>query len=425
MSPSSAPSVAVRAPRRVELDVLRLVLVLGLVLFHAALVFDTHDDFYVKNQETAELTGVAAAPIIVWAMPALFAIAGIAARYSLRRRTAGAFARERLLRLGLPLLVVTVLLTPIPQWIRARATSPDLGYLDFLPRFFDVRLEFGAAPFFLTGEWFEFGHLWFVVLLLAWSLVLALLVAVLPAGAARALRDAVRRVGERAPVALLAPAVVAAGLSAVLPLEQGYAAWNRWAYLLFFLAGFALLGDDALRAAQRRIAGAAALVAVALFAGGVALFLVGGGQELFLEVSPAGAGFRALYGATGWCTVVAIIGGLDRLAERRARRAAAAGPGRERPAGRGAALLGFLGPIALPLYLLHQPIVVVLAALVTPLTAPPLAEFALIVVASYAVLFALVEVLRRIPLTRILLGMPWSSAPTRRDVPQRAGSAGA
>lgn len=395
---AGAAAPAAVTTRRVELDVLRIVLVLGLVLFHSALVFDTNDDFYVKNSETAELTGVAAGPIIVWAMPVLFAIAGIAARYSLRRRTPGQFARERLLRLGVPLLVITVLVTPVPQWIRARATEPDLGYLEFLPRFFDARLDVAEAPFFLTGEWFEFGHLWFVVLLLAWSLLLALLVAALPAAVVTPARDAVRRAADRVPALLLAPALAFALVGALLPLEEGYAAWNRWAYLLFFLAGYALLGDDALRAAHRRVTPLAAVAAFVAFGIGIVVFLGAGGQGLFLDASAAGMTFRALYAVTGWCTVLAILGALDRLAVRRAARE---GSG----SGRGAAALAYLGPIALPLYLLHQPIVVVFAALVVPLAWPPLLEFALIVVATFVVLFALVEVLRRIPATRVLLGM--------------------
>ena len=42
--------------RRGELDAVRALVVVGLVLFHAALVFDARDDFYVKNAETTELT---------------------------------------------------------------------------------------------------------------------------------------------------------------------------------------------------------------------------------------------------------------------------------------------------------------------------------------------------------------------------------
>ncbi len=386
--------------RRVELDAIRTALVLGLVLFHSALVFDTHDDFYIKNDATAELTGLLAGPIIVWAMPLLFAIAGIAARHSLRRRTAGAFVRERLLRLGLPLLVITVLVTPIPQWIRALQTEPGLGYLEFLPRFFDVRVTWEAMPFVLAGEWFEYGHLWFVVLLLVWSLLLALLVRVVSAGARNRIAAALRRTVLRRPVALLAPAVLLALVVAWLPVEQGYAAWNRWAYLAFFLLGFALLGDDATRDAQRRIAPTAALVAVGVFAVGGATFVLGGETALFVEQTPVAILFRALYAITGWCSVLAIIGGLDGWAERR-RRAGHAG------ASWGARILAVLGPLSMAIYVVHQPIVVAIAHVVVPLEIPAPAKFGVIVVASFAGVAALVEVLRRIPPARLALGLPW------------------
>lgn len=48
----SAPVTVAR--RRPELDAIRLFVVLGLVFFHAGLVFDTRDDFYVKNPHTTE-----------------------------------------------------------------------------------------------------------------------------------------------------------------------------------------------------------------------------------------------------------------------------------------------------------------------------------------------------------------------------------
>ena len=53
------------------LDAMRLLVVVGLIFFHAALIFDTRDDYYVKNQHTTDLSPVAALGV-VWAMPLLF-----------------------------------------------------------------------------------------------------------------------------------------------------------------------------------------------------------------------------------------------------------------------------------------------------------------------------------------------------------------
>jgi len=137
-----------RPGRRPELDAIRTLVVVGLVFFHSALVFDTRDDYYVKNAETTDATTIAAGLGVVWAMPMLFLIAGLGSWHSLRRRGPAGFAVERLLRLGVPLVFATLTLLPVPQWLRLRA---DPGYHEsypaFLPRFFDVRLEPAEFPF--------------------------------------------------------------------------------------------------------------------------------------------------------------------------------------------------------------------------------------------------------------------------------------
>jgi glucan biosynthesis protein C len=64
--------------RRRELEAMRLLVVFGLFLFHSALIFDPTDDYYVKNPETSSVVTYAAALCVVWAMPLLFLVAGMA-----------------------------------------------------------------------------------------------------------------------------------------------------------------------------------------------------------------------------------------------------------------------------------------------------------------------------------------------------------
>ncbi|HEU0042395.1 MAG TPA: acyltransferase family protein, partial [Jiangellaceae bacterium] len=116
--------VTTRAGRRPELDAIRTVVVVGLVFFHSALVFDTRDDYYVKNAETTEVTMIVAGLGVIWAMPMLFLIAGLGSWHSIRRRAPAGFTVERLLRLGVPLVVATLTIVPIPPWLRLRA-DPD------------------------------------------------------------------------------------------------------------------------------------------------------------------------------------------------------------------------------------------------------------------------------------------------------------
>ncbi|MEV4510252.1 acyltransferase [Dactylosporangium sp. NPDC049525] len=388
--------------RRPELDAIRLVVVFGLVFFHAALVFDTRDDYYVKNATTTEATTWIAGLCVVWAMPALFLIAGLGSWHSIRRRGAGGFVRERLLRLGVPLVFATLTILPLPPWLRLKAADPgyDESYPRFLLRFFDVHLSLSDFPFVVRGEFFESGHLWFVVLLLAFSLLLAPLTAWLPAGRASRIRDAVAGATARRGVVLL-PALPLAVVGAALGMEESFAGWSRWAYLLFFLYGFGLAADDRFRAAMRRDAVPAAVAGVALFAGaGVALDTAGG--DPFVDMTAHAAVARVLFALAGWCWLVAILGLLDRPAPA----PAPAGPAPDGRRTRRRQVYAYLGTAALPLYVLHQPIVVATAYVVVQWQVPAPVKYLTIVASSFAIMFAVYELgVRRTRPTRLLFGI--------------------
>ncbi|QOV33579.1 acyltransferase family protein [Streptomyces ferrugineus] len=382
---SAQTQVPATAPRRGELDTLRVLVVLGLVFFHSALVFSPDDDFYVKNAETTGAVTVLAGFGVVWAMPMLFLVAGLGSRHSIRRRGAARFTRERLLRLGVPLVVATVVLCPLPQWLRLRAADPgyDESYGRFWLRFLTVHPDLADFPFVLDGEHFETGHLWFVVLLLTFSLLLAPVAAPLAAWSQRAGQAVQRR-----PSLLLAPLVPLAAINAFLGMEEGFAGWNRWAYLVFFAFGYALADDVRVRAALRRLAVPVGVAGLVLFAGTAPGFLAL--DDPFTDGSAPALVTRAVFGAAGWCWVVAILGLLDRPREVRA-------PSRA---------MVYLGIAALPVYVLHQPVVVALAYGVAGWPAPIAVEYAVIVAGSLIVILALYEgVVRRTRWTRFLFGM--------------------
>ena len=232
---------AAKPRRRTELDAIRLLVVLGLVFFHSALVFDARDDYYVKNPETTDVTTILAGLGVVWAMPMLFPISGLGAWYSLGRRGPRAFTKERLVRLGVPLVFATLVLMPLPQWLRQKSADPgyDESYWRFLPQFFDVHLDLGGFPFVTQGEYFETGHLWFVVLLLTFSLFLAALVRFAPRKRVRRLGDWFGSVLRRRGGSLL-PGIPIVVVSAFVGLEESFAGWSRWAYLLFSSMGSCL-----------------------------------------------------------------------------------------------------------------------------------------------------------------------------------------
>ncbi|HTF12994.1 MAG TPA: acyltransferase family protein [Asanoa sp.] len=391
------PTVDDRPARRPELDAIRTLVVVGLVFFHAALVFDASDDFYVKNAQTTSVTTVLAGFGVLWAMPALFLIAGSGSWHSMARRGAGGFVRERLQRLGVPLLFAILTFLPVPVWLRLKAADPGYqeSYLSFLPKFYEVHLDLSDFPFVLRGDYFETGHLWFVVLLLTFSLLLALLVRWLPGKLAR---DALARAVAHRGVVLL-PAFATSAICAWIGMEEAFAGWSRWAYLLFFLCGFLLAADERFRLAMRRDAALAGIVGVVVFAvcGPV---LLTAGDEPFTAMTAHAISARALFGFAGWCAVVAILGLLDRRNVNRQASAGSTEPSRAARAYR------YLAVAALPLYVLHQPIVVAVAYGVVRWDAPILVKYLAIVVASLALTLAAYDVLvRRTRVTRYLFGM--------------------
>ncbi|GAA3564825.1 hypothetical protein GCM10022419_051860 [Nonomuraea rosea] len=396
MTTHSDPVERTAQDRRPELDAMRALVVVGLVFFHASLVFDSRDDFYVKNAETTDITFIIAALCVIWAMPLLFLIAGLGSWHSLRRRGPGGFSVERLLRLGVPLVFATATMMPVPQWLRLRADPAyHESYLEFLPKFYSVRLDLSDFPFILSGRYFETGHLWFVVLLLTFSLVLAALARWLPLDR---VRDRLAGISRPRGVLLLLGLPIAV-ICALVGLEEAFGGWSRWAYLVFFLYGFVFVTDRGFRAAMRRDRVIAAVAGVVLMGAGVPGFIVAGDMpdaNAFTDLTPLAVGVRTLYGLAGWCWVVAILGFLDRPRSPSAQV-------EERPPRR---VYAYLAPAVLPLYILHQPIVVTVAYFVVGWRAPILVEYLVIVALSLVLTVAVYDVLvRRTRITRFLFGM--------------------
>jgi peptidoglycan/LPS O-acetylase OafA/YrhL len=99
-------------------------------------------------------------------MPLLFVIAGAGMWFALQRRSGAAFTRERTLRLLVPVIVGMFLIVP-PQVFIERLAHGEWhgGYLDFLTQ---RVLQFQPYP---AGD-FSWHHLWFIVYLYAYVLLL-------------------------------------------------------------------------------------------------------------------------------------------------------------------------------------------------------------------------------------------------------------
>ena len=391
--------------RRHDLDALRVFGCYLLFLFHVGMVFNPAPFFHVRNDESSLVFLIVCGFISLWHMPLLFLLAGWSAAASLRSRGVSAFLRERGSKLVVPLVAGCVLLVPVIKYLELRsgqnlnhrglfvteavqesmrsvlpvdlprAEPFDEGFLTFLP------------TFFTDLDRFSWSHLWFLAYLLTFTLVLLPILAPL---ARRKLPGFCRsRIWVYLPILPLA--LIQLTLRERFP--GPYNLYNDWAsvafYVTFLGSGFALAVlpafEERLREAWRRV------LALGIAATGVLLAAVLGAFESTSVVLVGSA-------VAGWCFVVALLG----FARERVTRS---GP-----------RLRYLAESAFPIYVLHQPVVVVLAAGVVLLPLGIIAKFVLLLTGSVVTTLALYHFgVRPFGPTRFLIGMKRSQQLPRRE----------
>jgi glucans biosynthesis protein C len=388
------------APRRGELDLLRGLVAVGLVLFHTAVIFG-EGEFPVKAAASNRLVTALLAFGATWGMPLLFLIAGMSICSSLRSRGAWAFARERVRRLLVPLVVGLLALVPLQVYLGLRRTGDPTADAGFYTRFLDVRPS-PDFPFLVTaapGGRFESGHLWFLVCLLGFSLVLLPGFAFLgrPPGA----RLVERLAGLLArPGAIFLLALPLAAVEVPLGSEVGFGAWNRYSYAVFLVYGYLVAADASIGGAlERQWRPALASGALLFVAAGVAYAAADGHGDPFTGSDRLSLVFRLLKSVDGWLWVIAVMGLARTRSTRRLRSSA-------RPASGGRRLGAYANEAVLPFYVLHETVIVVVAYAVLAWPIGAGAQYCLIAVTSLAATLLLYDLgVRRTRLTRVLFGL--------------------
>ena len=174
------------------IDNLRWLTVSLLIIYHAAIAYNTWGEAnYIFFEEVRPLS-FAVTFISPWFMPLMFLLAGASARFSLEKRGYAAFIRERFARLGIPFLFGVLAIAPILSYAAdVTHNGYEGGYLSHYAVFFSRFTD-------LTGYdgGFTLGHFWFLGVLIIVSL----------------LSCAVIKAGERIPEARRKTALTAAGI---------------------------------------------------------------------------------------------------------------------------------------------------------------------------------------------------------------------
>ena len=157
------------------LDWLRVLAILMVFLFHAVHPFDFMD-WQIKNTDQSEVINIILILLNLWGMPFFFMVAGAASWFALRKRTTRQYISERVNRLLIPFIAGTILFSPLEYYLswmnRIQRGVFSISFWDFLgeelPRFDPLRL---SAPGF-SPRWIGIGfHLWFIGYLFCFALI--------------------------------------------------------------------------------------------------------------------------------------------------------------------------------------------------------------------------------------------------------------
>lgn len=153
--------------RRADVDSLRVVALTLLIVYHVLLVYSGREDWRVNSSYQGYWADYLLAALTPWRMSLVFLIGGIAVRFMFSRPSFGAFVRERAARLLTAFLFAIAILVPPQRFVVLDDISAPAqhGYFAYLVH---------DAPFvepYLGLHLPQFAHAWFLPYLFAYSAV--------------------------------------------------------------------------------------------------------------------------------------------------------------------------------------------------------------------------------------------------------------
>ena len=257
-SKTRTKSAGIKSERLHYLDWLQVIAVLGVVLFHAMYPFDDLVDWNIKNVEKSALATFYSVFFTPWGMAFFFLMAGTTSWFSLRRRTAGRYVRERVTQLLIPFIIGCIVLTPIHAYyeLTHRGWWKGNSIIEFV-RSSEARTYFFTEHHRITPGPEAFSnlayHLWFVAFLFFFSLIALPLFMWLKGDSGKRFIASLARLAKRRGgllVFVIPPIVVRFILQPFFP---DYTGWSDFFFhLAFFISGYILVADERFMPAIRR-----------------------------------------------------------------------------------------------------------------------------------------------------------------------------
>ena len=253
------------ARRRYELDWLRVMIVLGAMVFHA--VYEVEVYFPQARFET--LTQVGSTFAIQWGLPLLFLIAGASAWLSLAHRSGRQFIEERISHLLVPFLACVLTVIPIALYVASLISpGPHIPFFQTYVNYFQsyTQLFQGNPLDHFVALW---DNLWFILVIFLVSLLTLPLVLLLRGSRGTAVISRLAAVCQIPGGTLLGGLIFMVCswvLGMALPAAVASTLWLAALCVLSFVAGVLLYADATIEQAIARDGPAALVLATLCFA---------------------------------------------------------------------------------------------------------------------------------------------------------------
>jgi glucans biosynthesis protein C len=360
--------------RHYYLDWIKVLAMMIVFLYHCSMFFNSFE-WHIKNN-TINHTYVEFFSLLVgnWIMPIFFVLSGMSTYYALKRRNSTSFMKERLLRLGIPLLLGIFLLSP-PQVYIERITNHQFNgsFMQFYPHYFDgLYLEIGG-----TSNFAFFGHhLWYLLMLLLFSGITLPFFLKTRTEAARKEFTILHYLFIPIPLSIAALTV-----NSIVNLGS----WGIIFYLLLYISGFYFFARESLRQFVRKtglLAGGLSILFTAIYLYWVIFY----GFPLITGVS--WAIFMIVRVILVWNTLFFMLFLGDKYLDFTNR------------------TLKYASEASMPFYILHQPIIIVIGYFIYSIDWPIPLKIIVLISLSFALIMCIYHfMIRRVNYLRLLFGL--------------------
>lgn len=362
--------------RRYEIDWIRNISILMLFVYHTSAIFCIFGDFYVISDNKSMLANLLIVLMFVWYMPLLFFLAGASTYFASKKRNYKEYMIERLKKLLVPLIFGILILVP-PQTYMARIWrgETDIRCIDHLKYFFTNITDFTGFDGAFTP-----AHLWFILYLFVVSLIggYILFKCFKDSNKIFSLDKIKAVIFNKFGILIL---LIMGVISDIFPSINGKSIVGC---LLIFILGYIVYSEEYLvdKIVLKRFKFLLALILIALI-GVLYVFKI---KDL-LHINYCWIIESILKNMVLIFAITSIVGFSSIHLNKNS------------------SILNYLNEASFPVYIIHQPILLLIALFIVPTVKSALLAMILIIFISLITTFLIYELLKKVKVFRIIFGM--------------------